>query len=170
MGFWDFLGKPQVQQPCQGVPSVNTALLSSMESTIRRQEAILSKQFAPDQEAIRGYDNGWNYLFIGKSLFFNQTLTFSGTTVTLNIDFPKAVTLNRLFMSFNDATAKDFDIRIYAIPGTYYVSINTKTGDINTSVVDLTDIKIGAFGRISIVFSNYTAGKITSIDVQADEL
>ncbi len=132
---------------------------------------ILKRTFDASSMSIRGNNNGWNTLNVGKSWVYNRTGTFAGTTTTFVIDFPKAVQLNRVVQLFNDATAKNYDVRIYSQGGsTLYASLDTKTGDTSTQIVDLTDYKIGALGRISIVYASYTAGKTFEIDIQVDEL
>lgn len=122
----------------------------------------------------RGNTQGWTYYRIGKSWFFEQTVTFdSGSSQNVDLDFPRAVQLNRIEQVWNDATSKDFAIRFFATPdSTYYSEVVTETGNVNTSWVTQlgTEYKFTSGSRLRLNYANYTADKTVNIVVQADEL
>lgn len=121
-----------------------------------------------------GNIGAWEYERRGKSWFFTQTVTYAGVTQNVDLDFFKGVRINRVEQIWNDATAKDFSIRMFTVPSsaTYYSQLQNLTGNIETSeVLQLgSEYEYPAGTRMRFAYANYTAGKIVKIIVQATEI
>lgn len=115
----------------------------------------------------------WEHEQKGKNHFFSHEETLGETSKTFNLDLPIATQLNHLWMAWNDTTSKSYDIRVYNDPSSaYYVSLNKKTGDINTSIFQQggQEFKFQSGTRISIVLTSATTSKIMKIVIQVIEI
>lgn len=115
---------------------------------------------------VSNYD-GWEIIKTGKSGFAKRIITFEGAAVTFVLLFPRAVQINRIEVSWDDATAKDQTIQI----GQTLLDVvlaNTST----SRIIQLgSEYKFPGGTKISFIYSaNNTNGKIMTIAVQADEL
>ncbi len=120
----------------------------------------------------RGTVNGWNYLRVGKSWFYERTVTYDGNANTQDIDFLKSVQLNRIEQIWNDATTKDFSVRVFSDTMISYVELDTQAGNTATSrVLQLgAEYKYPAGARLRIYSGTNTNAKTDTIRVQVDEL
>lgn len=116
--------------------------------------------------------NGWAWHRIGKSWYYNRTVTFAGTTQQIDLFLPRAVQLNRVEQIFDDATSKDYSVRIYPAASANYAELETVTTNTDTSrVLQLgIEFKYPQSTKLSIYYSNYTVGKIVDIRIQADDI
>lgn len=117
--------------------------------------------------------DGWKMKQVGKSYFFDQLVTFTGTTMNINLILPFAFQLNRSEQIFSDATARDFEIQVYSDPSqTAYASLLNSAGNIATSVVAQrgSEYQYPANSKIIHYYANFTAGKTVRIRVQVTEL
>ncbi len=123
--------------------------------------------------SFRGNVNGWSFLHVGKSWFYEKVVTYNGSANTQDLDFPVSVQINRIEQVWNDATTKDFSVRLYTDPGlAYYVELDTQTGNTATSrVLQLgTEYKYPSGARLRIYSGTNTNAKTDTIRVQVDEL
>jgi len=123
--------------------------------------------------SIRGSTNGWTYLHVGKSWFYEKVVTYNGSANTQDLDFPVSVQLNRIEQVWNDTTTKDFSVRVYTDPGlAYYVELDTQTGNTATSrLLQLgSEYKYPSGARLRIYSGTNTNAKTDTIRVQVDEL
>lgn len=93
--------------------------------------------------------------------------------MTINLDFPRAIQLNRVEQKFNDATARDISVRHYSDPSsTVYVEYLNLAADVSTNKIIQAgnEYKYGRNSRLQLYYANFTAGKTVEITVQADEL
>jgi len=115
----------------------------------------------------------WQHNQKGKSHFYTYQRTIAAAAETYILDFPVSMQLNHIRMTWDDSTAKDYDIRIYNDPSSpYYVSLNKKIGNISTTTFQQGGIeyKFEGGSRISVVITNATPTKIVRLVVQLDEL
>ncbi len=124
--------------------------------------------------SIRGREvGGWTFEKAGKSHFFERVVTFAGTTMSIDLDFPKSVQLNRVEQVFNDATARDFSIRVFTDPSlSYYIELDTQAAStaLNRVVQAGLEYKYPSGSRLRLYYSSFTVGKTVTIRVQVDEL
>ncbi len=120
----------------------------------------------------RGTTNGWNYLKVGKSWFYERVVTYAGAANTQDIDFLKSVQINRIEQIWDDTTTKDFSIRVFSDTMISYVELDTQTGNTATSrLLQLgTEYKYPAGSRLRFYSGTNTNAKTNTIRVQADEL
>lgn len=159
------------------------ALLQSMSQSLQMLPQILSSNLnkpAPVQATSEyGTLNNWVYEKVtsitGKvSWFYEQQVTYVGTTQSVNLDFPRAMKVNLVEQIWNDASSKTFAIRKYSNPSTVtnpYSTVQTVAADVETDrILVIDDFKMSAGSRLQFYYSSYTAAKIVTIRVQADEL
>ncbi|KPQ42201.1 MAG: hypothetical protein MPEBLZ_03251 [Candidatus Methanoperedens nitroreducens] len=150
------------------VQQITLDILKSIDKSLKEIKDALS---IDNHE--RGSYQGWDYYRIGKSLFFIQTLTYAGATMTLNLDFTKAVQMNRLEQVWNDATARDLSLRMYSnASNSAYVELDNAAANtaLNRIIQAGIEYKYTAGSRLQFYYSNFTVGKTVTIVVQADEL
>lgn len=120
-----------------------------------------------------GNHDGWTFLHVGKSWFYSKVVTYDGNANTQDISFPRAVQLNRIEQIWNDATTKDFSVRVFSDPGNAaYVELDTQTGNTATSrILQLgVEYKYPGGSRLRIYSGTNTNAKTDTIRVQVDEL
>ena len=114
----------------------------------------------------------WTRKHNNTAWFFEQTVTFAGSTMNVNLDFPQALKLGWITLVFNDATVRTFSINHYMNPNdTYYSQIRQESADtsLNYRISDINEIyPINA--RLQFAFSVYTVGKTCKISVQASDI
>ena len=117
------------------------------------------------------YQN-WTRKRINRSWFYEQTVIFAGSTMTVNLDFPQASNLNYVVMMFGSAVSRDFAIRMYMNPNdTLYAEIRTGTGNTGTDYRTCKlEEKYPTAARLQLYFANYTPGESVKIVVQADDI
>lgn len=123
--------------------------------------------------SFRGNVNGWTYLHVGKSWFYEKVVTYDGNANTQDIDFPVSVQINRIEQVWNDATTKDFSVRVFTNPSlSSYVELDTQTGNTATSrILQLgLEYKYPTGARLRIYSGTNTNTKTDTIRVQVDEL
>lgn len=136
-------------------------------------EAMVSTQLNDMTRSITDNRGIWEHEQKGKSHFYTHQKTTASASETYNLDFPVAQQLNHIWIAWNNATSKSYDIRIYNDPSVaYYVSLNKKKGDTNTSMFQQggAEFKFQAGARISIVTTSVTPGQIIRVVIQADEI
>lgn len=146
--------------------------LQNIESALLRQEDWL-KKLANADGSYRGQVGSWTWVRKGKAHFFYQLVTFAGSTMNIDLTLPFVFQLNRITQVFNDATAKDFDIRVYEDPAIdAYASLLNATGNTSTSVVTQRgeEYRFETNARIRLYYSNFTADKTVRIRIQVNEL
>lgn len=139
--------------------------------TLKNIEQLL-KIMANELPAINERYNDWDLRRNGKSLFFSKTITYdaSGTQQAV-IDFPRDVQINWIWQIWNDATAKDSDVRLYVNPSsTAYAALDTQTANTQTSRLLLHGEQYPSGTRLLIQYANYTADKTVTVKVNATEL
>lgn len=154
------MAKKAVQTPLQVLKNIERLLYSLYDI----QFSLYNQKELP---AIF-HDNGWTVKTIGKSVTYEQTITYTGTTLTVNRDFPVGIAVKRIDQIWSNATAKDINVRLYSdVSSPYYSQLKTATGDTNTSVVlsPTTDgeLMFPAAGRIQFYYTNFTAGNVIKI-------
>lgn len=105
--------------------------------------------------------------------FLERTVTYATDPTTFDITFSNAMMVQYIEQIWDDDTAKNFSIRKYTSPGsTVYSDWNTKTLNQDTSDITLfTDgLLISSGSRIKIIHDTLTAGKITTVKIQVDEI
>ena len=123
--------------------------------------------------SFRGNRDGWEYLHIGKSWFFHKIVTYTGAANTCDLSFPISFQINRVEQVWNDATTKDFSIRMFSNPAnSAYIELDTQTGNTYTSeILQLgTEYKYPAGSRLRIYSATNTDTKTDTIEIQIDEL
>ncbi len=118
---------------------------------------------------------GWTYKKEGKSIVYEQQITYSGTTTTINLDFLTAAAVKRIDQIWNDGTAKDLSVRLYSdAANIYYSELKKVLADTNTSIIlspsSDQELKFPSGGRLQFYYANYTAGKICKIVTAVDEI
>ncbi len=141
-----------------------------LESINKSLESI-NKTF--ERGSIRGRNGSWSFEKVGKSYFFEQVVAFAGATMNVDLDFPKSLQLNRIEQVFNDATARDFSVRVFTDASlAYYVELDTQAANVslNRVIQAGAEYKYPSGSRLRLYYSSFTAGKIVTIRVQVDEL
>jgi len=118
-------------------------------------------------------NDGWTRTHIGKSWFWSKMITYAGAANTQDLILPTSCQLNRIEQVWDDATAKDFSIRVYTDPGSAaYIELDTQTGNTATSrLLQLgSEYKYPRGSRVRIYSANNTNAKTDTINIQADEL
>ena len=130
------------------------------------------KKLIPATLEVRGTVNGWNYIKVGKSWFYERTVTYDGNANTQDIDFLKSIQLNRIEQIWNDTTTKDFSVRVFSDTMIGYAELKNRTGSTATSdVLQLgMEYKYPAGARLRIYSGTNTTAKTDTIRVQVDEL
>ena len=139
---------------------------------LNKIEAHLSKLVNGDP-GFRDNKDGWSLYRIGKSVFFQKTVVYTGSEENHSINFPLAIQINRIEQVWNDATAKDFSIRLFTDPAlTSYVELAADTTNIATSRIIQagTEYKYPAGARLTLNYQNTTGAKTCVIRIQVDEL
>ena len=124
-------------------------------------------------ESYIGQSGSWKYLHVGKSWFFEQVVTYPGAAVSNDLILPMSIQLNRIEQIWNDATAKDFSIRVFTDPSlASYIELDTQTANTATSrLVQLgNEYKYPAGSLIRIYSGANTINKTDTIRIQVDEL
>jgi hypothetical protein len=145
-------------------------LLSINNNTKLIHDMMMGLHSAP---GFNGNDSGWKFYHIGKSWFYEQVVTYPGAAVSVDLNLPKACQLNRIEQIWNDATAKDFSIRVFTDPSSSsYIELDTQTANTATSRLLQAGIeyKYPAGSRIRIYSGSNTATKTDTIRIQVDEL
>lgn len=132
------------------------------------------------REALRAGDGergntpeGWTFYRKGKSVFYERSITYTGAAVSMDLQFPAAIQINRIEQIWNDATAKDSEIRMYANPSSaYYIVLDSVTANISTSrLIQLgLEYKYTPATMLRIHYATNTNAKIVTVRVQADDL
>lgn len=123
--------------------------------------------------SVRSIMDGWSTLKVGKSWFYEKTITYTGNAENHDINFPVSVQINRIEQIWDDGTAKDFSIQVFSNPSSsYYTVIRSAATNTDTSRwLQLgIEYKFPAGTRLRFAYSNTTASKIVTIKVQVDEL
>ncbi|MDD5616323.1 MAG: hypothetical protein PHH85_08995 [Candidatus Methanoperedens sp.] len=123
--------------------------------------------------SFQGNQDGWTYTHVGKSWFFNKVITYDGNANTQDLNIPRSFQLNRIEQIWNDATAKDFSIRVFSDPANIaYIELDTQTANIATSRLVQAGIeyKFPGGSRLRIYSGANIAGKTDTIKIQVDEL
>ena len=126
----------------------------------------------PNSE-FRGTIGNWSYRKVGRSWFFEQVVTYAGATQSIDVDFPNAIQLNRIEQVCNDATARDFSVRVFTDPAlAYYIELDNQAANtaLNRVIQAGAEYKYPAGSRLRLYYSNFTVGKTVTIRVQVDEL
>lgn len=140
------------------------------------QELEYLKQISDALNPKAGYQGsvlGWSYVQIGYVFFYEKTVTYTGSAESHDIIFPKAIQLNRIEQIWNDATARDFSIRMMTAGSTStYVELRAETADTGLNRITQAGIeyKYPGGSRLRMYYANTTAGKTVTIRVQVDEL
>lgn len=141
-----------------------TAILRSIDSGIKKITA---------RDTERGDKDGWSYLRVSKSWFFEQTVTYAGSAQSVDLTIVRAFQLNRIEQVWNDATARDFSIRMYTDPSlSFYAELDKQTANtaLNRIIQAGTEYKYPASSRLRCYYENTTAAKTCRVRVQVDEL
>lgn len=115
----------------------------------------------------------WKRTKVNKTYFFEQTITFAGSTMTVDLNLPSSFQLNRIEQVFSDTTARDFDERVFTIPGSSaYIELKTVLADVSlNNYTQLgNEYKYPATSKLQIYYANFTVGKTVIIKIQLDEL
>lgn len=158
--------------------------MASFQEIVTQQLCKIVKSLASIDNTLkpagtaRGKKNGWTYLQVGKSWFFEREITYTGAALTIDLDFSDtivadAIQLNKIEQIWNDSTAKDFSIRIYGNPQSdYYIDLDNQTGNTGTSrMIQLgIEFKYPVISRLRIFSGANTINKTDLIKVQVDEL
>lgn len=144
-------------------------MLGKINDTLLEIKSAIGPRFSGSFHDI--YQN-WDRKRVNQSWWYEQTITFAGSTLNVNLDFPQASLLNYVVMIFNDGTSKDFSIRVLTTPSDgYYAEVRTETSNTGTDYRTCKlEEKYPTAARLQINFSNYTVGKIVKITVQADDV
>jgi len=122
----------------------------------------------------RGYTGeGWSFYRKGKIWFYERSITYDGNAVSMDLQFPVATQVNRIEQIWDDATAKDAEVRVYANPSSvYYIVLDSVTANIATSrLLQLgMEYKYTASTKLRIHYATNTDTKIVTVRVQADDL
>lgn len=126
------------------------------------------------ENGARGYTaEGWSFYRIGKSVFYERSITYDGNPASLDLQFPVATQINRIEQIWDDATAKDAEIMVLANPSSvYYIVLDSVTANTNTSrLLQLgLEYKYTAATMLRLYYGTNTNGKILTVRVQADDL
>jgi hypothetical protein len=108
----------------------------------------------------------------GYEVTYERTETYSGTTLILDLDFATQAMLKRIELMWNDATSKDYEIRVFSDfnNSSLYSLIKKETGNTETSEITFMDFVYPPGARVQLYFENYTAGKICKVLVAMEEL
>lgn len=108
----------------------------------------------------------------GYDVTYEHTETYAGSTTNLNLDFKTQVMVKRIELVWNDATARDYEIRMYSDKDNsiYYSVIRTEIANTKTSTIISLDFVYPAGSRLQFYFSSYTAAKINKILIAIEEL
>ena len=116
---------------------------------------------------------GWTTMQVGKSWFFERTITYTGAAQTIDLNISHAFQLNRIEQIWNDATSRDFSIRIFTDPSlVHYVELDTQTSNtaLNRIIQAGIEYKYVAGSRLRFYFTNTTLNKTDTVRIQLDEL
>lgn len=136
------------------------------------QELELLKKIADEAPYFEDQTQGWNRKQKGKTVIYEQTITYAGSTQSVELAFEKMVQVNLITLVWNDGTSKDYYIRAYPARSAYYATVDYATSSTDTDTIIQTgneyDLMPGA--KLQFYFENYTAGKICQITVHTEEL
>jgi len=139
-------------------------------------EALKGTVITNSLPQLRNYDWGiWAASRAGKSITYKYQETYSGAPgpITRQLLLEGYCQVNRIDQIWNDATAKDCEIRAFSeASNTYYSLLQDLAGNTSTSeTLQLgQEYKYPMGGRLDFVHENFTNGKIMKIIVQVDEL
>ncbi|WP_143311810.1 hypothetical protein, partial [Candidatus Methanoperedens nitratireducens] len=110
--------------------------LNLLEKILNALQILTGEKESVERQQI--YNFGvWTAKRKGKNVSYEYSAAYAGTTTDLIIDFPKTSQINRIEQMWNDATAKDFDLRTYREGNSaYYTSLNTKAANVDTSIIN----------------------------------
>jgi len=114
----------------------------------------------------------WARIKKGASTWYEQTLTFAGSTMTVQLDLPVGQILNDIVLIFDDATSRDFQMRAYTNPADgMYAQIRSETSNTGTDyrACSIRE-KFPINSRLELYFANYTVSKRCKITIQADDI
>lgn len=141
---------------------------------ILRELLKIAKKYLGTGDGERGYTpEGWSYYRIGKSVFYERSITYDGNAASLDLQFPVATQVNRIEQIWNDATVKDAEVRVYSNPSSaYYIVLDSVTANPDTSrLLQLgLEYKYTATTMLRLYYATNTNGKILMVRVQADDL
>lgn len=146
--------------------------LRNIQTLLERQEVWL-KKIAAEDGTYRGQWGDWSYVKKGKAHFYYRLVTFAGATMNIDLNLPFAFQLNRISQVFNDATARDFEIRVYEDPAIdAYASLLNAAGNTSTSTVSQRgeEYRYENNARLRMYYANFTADKTVRIRIQVNEL
>jgi hypothetical protein len=110
---------------------------------------------------------------INFQVLYEQIVTYAGSTMTLNLDFPVNAMLNRIEMISSDNTAKTYEIREYTDYNrdSYYNLLKSSTANQDTRWFrDYQNHFMPAGSRIQFYFSSFTAAKTIKLIVATEEI
>lgn len=139
-------------------------LLKSIDKGIK---ALLFSQ--PFQDTI----DGWTRKQVGKSFFYEITVTYTGAAQTIVLNFPKPLQLNRIEQIWNDVTPRDYSIQMFTNPAVIsYIELRNEVNNIalNMFIQAGNEYKYPGASCLKIYYVNTTAAKTCTVRVQCDEL
>ncbi len=131
------------------------------------------KKLLNSQEVIITTLNEWYHIIDGKIHIYRTTITLAGATQTLTLPFTGyAHQINHIFMYFNSANARTFNIKEYGFSSpTHYVTLDSQVGHTSDSRIIQLGIEYKTrIQKLEWNFSAYTVGDMISVEVQVDML
>ncbi|MFZ3385308.1 MAG: hypothetical protein WA144_15415 [Candidatus Methanoperedens sp.] len=153
----------------------------------KNTQALKDNFISPDYEApgivwrivagrkvgYRKYGNWDEKRSVNFQVLYEQIITYTDTTITLNLDIPVNAMLNRIEMISSDNTAKTYEIREYTDwnNDSYYNFLKTSTANQGVRwLKPYSNHFLPAGSRLQFVFSSFTAGKTIKLIVATEEI
>jgi hypothetical protein len=106
----------------------------------------------------------------GYEVTYEHTVTYSGSTYTINLDFPNQTMIKRFEMTWwnagaVDTTSKDYEIRVFSDfnNDSYYSVLKKSVGNTESSDITFSDFVYPAGSRLQLFFENYTTTRVMKI-------
>jgi hypothetical protein len=153
---------------CVDIVNVLNVISKQIQDWYNQVYGLVNTQINQNQDR-------WTVKKTGKEYTFEQTLTYTGSTATVNLQFDRRMSVKRIDQIWDDATAKDIDVRIYSDASSVLYAVllnattNTDTSKI-TSALTESELSFAPNGKLQFVYANNTVAKICKIVVIAEEL
>ena len=167
-------GELATLQIINGLDTVFSQMLSRLDTIDQSMKKLTDESYE------RGNFMGWSYYKKGKRRIYEQTVTYTGSAQTINLDIEAMFQLDLIVQIWLDATglvpdntARDFSIRMYTNPASAaYAELDAQT--VNTAYNRVSqggvEYTYPPASRIQIAYANTTAAKICKVTAIITEL
>lgn len=160
-------GELTTLQIINGLDSVFSQMLSRLDTIDQNIKKLTDGLYE------RGNLMGWTYYKKGKRRIYEQTVTYTGSAQTVNLDIECMFQLDLVVQIWNDATARDFSVRMFTDPSsTAYMELDAQT--VNTALNRVSqggpEYTYPPASRLQMYYANTTAAKTCKVTVMLSEI